>query len=133
MSSTLRAKGYEVPIATDAPTGLAMADAVVPNIIIIDLTSTTIAEASLISEIRRSKRIGATPIIVLTSRVDMPDRRVHAAVLVPIEAGELLAAVRAVLGAPEPAAPQVAPPSYPKGPTPLAEPIRLNGTRYKPN
>jgi DNA-binding response OmpR family regulator len=142
VSTTLRSRGYEVSVATDAGMGLAMADATAPSLIMLDLTSTLIAEGSLLSDLRRSKYVGQTPIVVLTPRVDIPDRRVQAAVLVPIEAGELFAAVRGVLGAPEPTPPpprpSYPPPSYPppqprsfpKAPPPLAEPIkgRLNGS-----
>jgi DNA-binding response OmpR family regulator len=103
VSAALRGKGYEAPVAVDGPTAMAMADAMTPALIVLDLTSPGLADSSIISEIRRVRDLERTPIAVLTTRVDMPDRRVQASVLVPIDAAELLSAVVGILGEPDPA------------------------------
>jgi DNA-binding response OmpR family regulator len=129
VSTALRSKGYEAPVAADEPTAMAMADAVTPRLIVVDLTSTGLADSSLISDIRRSSELERVPIVVLTTRVDMPDRRVQASVLVPIEMGELLAAVAALLPEQDPPTP-TGPPSRTSPPQP-ASALRDPGTLPK--
>ncbi len=101
VASMLRTQGYEVCVSPDVPTGLDFAENDHPDLILLDLT-TGLSGGRLVSEIQRLRGLQETPLVVLTVRPYFPpDPRIAAALLAPIEAGELFAIARALLDEPD--------------------------------
>lgn len=96
----LRFAGHTVRVAQDGPEALAMAEAAVPDLVILDVM---LPGLDGLEVCRRLRAIADTPILMLTARDDVPDRVLGLDagaddyLVKPFALEELLARVRALL------------------------------------
>lgn len=100
----LEQSGYQVVAAREGPAGLALARSERPALILLDLMLPGGMDGfDVCREIRRDPALDATPIVMLTARVELPDRLVGLElgaddyITKPFSPREVVARVKAVL------------------------------------
>jgi two-component system, cell cycle response regulator DivK len=70
----LQAEGYQVVEASDAPSGLALAEATQPSLILMDINLPEVDGYSLTMHLKSMPHLAETPVIALTANVMKGDR-----------------------------------------------------------
>jgi two-component system response regulator MprA/two-component system response regulator PrrA len=100
LQDNLRSEGYDVEVAADGVSGVRNTQAIIPDLIVLDLTLPDCDGFELLPVLRQS---GQVPIIVLTARTRQADKLKGLTlgaddyITKPFDPEELLARVRAVL------------------------------------
>src|SRR5947208_12654606 len=100
LQDNLRSEGYDVEVAADGVSGVRNSRAIIPDLIVLDLTLPDCDGFELLPVLRQS---GQVPIIVLTARTQQAEKLKGLAlgaddyITKPFDPEELLARVRAVL------------------------------------
>ncbi len=100
----LGAQGFEISSALTGAEGLALARRLAPDVVLLDDTLPDLDAAEVLKEIKGDERTRATPVVVLTSRADVPGRvrgldlGGDDSVTKPFDIRELKARVMAILG-----------------------------------
>jgi CheY-like chemotaxis protein len=103
----LEFEGYQAVGATDGRTGLEMAIACQPDLIVCDVMLPGLDGFATMCAIRQNPALGATPFIFMTARTDVATRQnalalgAQAYLTKPFEAAELLSAILLHLGTTE--------------------------------
>ena len=105
LHTVLSAEGYDVSTASDGLAGLVSVSSTRPALVLLDLMMPDLGGVRVIEELREDPELAATPIIVVTGRVEsvpaMRDLLGDDAVLVkPFAVADLLARVAALTGGP---------------------------------
>jgi two-component system cell cycle response regulator len=75
LSSELRALGFEVLVANDGPSGIAMIEERVPDFVLADLEMPGFGGLELAERVAARARTGAVPVAIVSSRVDLQLRQ----------------------------------------------------------
>lgn len=70
----LEVEGYEVVGAEDGPTGLALADELVPDLILMDINLPDMDGYAVTAALRKNPKLNRIPIVALTANVMRGDR-----------------------------------------------------------
>lgn len=104
ISATLVPQGFDVRVASDGEDGLAVLATLTPDVIITDINMPRLDGFGVITAVRRSEELKATPILVLTTE-SAPDLKARARaagatgwIVKPFAATSLVAAIRRVVG-----------------------------------
>lgn len=104
LAAALVSEGYEVRLAADGADGLAVLDALVPDVIVTDLNMPRLDGFGFIAGVRRREALRHTPILVLTTESG-PELKARARdagatgwIVKPFEPARLVAAIRRVAG-----------------------------------
>src|SRR6478735_862588 len=100
VAARLRSEGYDVSIAADGPTGVAMCDSLEPDLVVLDLMLPGLDGLEVCRRIQQARHV---PVLMLTARDDETDLVVGLAIgaddylTKPFSMRELVARVQAIL------------------------------------